>query len=67
MSNKAKGILYVIIFLICLGSLGSCMGVESDYERAGNEFGTWVNEDPSGWSDTEREYFNDFMEWSSEN
>ena len=36
--------------------------MESDYEKAGKEFDTWIGEDPSTWTDTEKQYFNDFWE-----
>lgn len=53
------------IILIVLVAIGG--GIESDYERAGKEFETWVNEDPRTWSDTEKQYFEDFWEWMDEN
>ncbi len=56
----------IIVGLIILAALGSCAG-ESEYEKAGNEFGTWIKEDPKSWSDTEKQYFNDFIEWSDKN
>ena len=56
----------IVVVLVILGILGSYVG-ESDYEKAGNEFGTWINEDPKNWSDTEKQYFNDFMDWTDKN
>lgn len=57
----------VIAFLIIivLAIIGG--GMESDYEKAGKEFGTWIGEDPSTWTDTEKQYFNDFWEWADKN
>ncbi len=56
----------IIVLAIIAGLLGGCVG-ESDYEKAGKEFGTWMKEDPKSWSKTEKQYFNDFMEWSDKN
>lgn len=57
----------VIAFLIIivLAIIGG--GMESDYEKAGKEFDTWIGEDPSTWTDTEKQYFNDFWEWADKN
>ena len=62
---KGKGIWAIIIILLLLGLLGSCS--DSEYETAGKTFGSWVNSDPNTWSDTEKQYFNDFMAWADEN
>ncbi len=56
----------IIVGIIILGILGSCVG-ESEYEKAGDEFGTWIKEDPKSWSDTEKQYFNDLMDWADKN
>ena len=62
-----KGIIATIIcFLLFLGLLGSC-GEDSEYEKAGKTFGSWINSDPNTWSDTEKQYFNDFMSWADGN
>ena len=53
----------IIVFVAAL--LGSCME-DSEYERAGKEFGSWVNKNPSSWTDTQKDYFNDFMDWADE-
>lgn len=66
MEKKGAGFISVIAVIVLLGLLGSCAG-DTEYERAGKEFGSWVNTDPSGWTDTQKNYFNDFMEWSDNN
>lgn len=58
------GIVTFLIILL-LAIIGGSM--ESDYERAGKEFETWIGEDPSTWTDTEKQYFNDFWEWADKN
>lgn len=58
-------IIIILIVFVILAMIGS--GIESDYEKAGNEFETWINEDPRTWTDTERQYFNDFWEWADKN
>lgn len=64
---NVKGIIITIACVLLLfGLIGSC-SEDSEYERAGKEFGTWVNTDPRGWTDTQKNYFNDFMEWSDKN
>lgn len=62
----SKIVIVVILAVIVLLSVFGC-GPRNDYERAGREFGTWINEDPSTWTDTERKYFNDFLEWADKN
>lgn len=62
-----KAVLGVIIVLAAIAMIfGSCAG-DSEYEKAGKEFGSWVNDNPENWSDTEKEYFNDFMDWTDKN
>ena len=62
-----KAILGTIIIVIAFfGILGSCIG-DSEYERAGKEFGSWVNKDPNSWTDTQQDYFNNFMDWADKN
>lgn len=63
--NK-KGLILTVAVVLFLGLLGSC-GSDSEYEKAGKEFGTWVNTDPNGWTDTQKDYFNDFMDWADKN
>lgn len=59
-----KAIVGVLLILIVISILfGSCVG-DSEYEKAGKEFGSWVNKGPENWSDTEKEYFNNFMDWA---
>ena len=41
-----------------IGLLSGCW--ESEYEKAGKDFGSWVNKDPNKWTDTQKDYFNDF-------
>jgi len=67
MSDKGKVILAIVAVLLFLGLIGKSCGATSEYEEAGNNFGQWMREDPSTWSDTEKQYFNDFMEWSDKN
>lgn len=52
----------VILVLLMIGG-----GKESEYERAGKEFGTWTKKDPSTWTDTQRQYMDDFLKWSDKN
>ncbi len=65
--NKNSGCLIsIIIAVLFLLILGSCSNAENEYSKAGEEFGTWVNTDPRGWTDTQTKYFNNFMEWADE-
>lgn len=61
------GIIVFVVLVLLLLLISSSGMLESDYERAGKEFETWINEDPRTWSDTERQYFEDFWEWSNNN
>lgn len=70
MNNEKPGIgclmpIIVIVIIVVLVAIGG--SIESDYERAGKEFETWINEDPRTWTDTERQYFEDFWDWANEN
>lgn len=68
MEKKPNGCLIIIIIIAVLSfitALGG--GSESEYEKAGKEFNTWINEDPNTWSDVEKEYLNDLMEWADNN
>ena len=56
----------IVVFAIIAILFGSC-AEDSEYEKAGKEFGSWVNTDPNGWSDTQKDYFNNFMDWSDKN
>ena len=67
MNEKGKTIIAIIVILIIIGVLGKACGATNEYEEAGNSFGQWIREDPNTWSDTEKQYFNDFMEWSDKN
>ena len=58
------GIIVIVVILILL-AVGS--DIESDYERAGREFESWISKDPRTWTNTERQYFNDFWEWADKN
>lgn len=58
------GIVIVVILMLLLAIGGS---FESDYERAGKEFDDWINDDPRTWTDTEKQYFDDFMDWANDN
>lgn len=55
----------IILGLLLIGA--DSAGGGSDYEKAGKEFGTWMQKDPSTWTDTQKDYFNDFWEWSDKN
>lgn len=55
----------ILIIILVLAMIGS--GIESDYERAGKEFETWIGEDPRTWTDTEKQYFEDFWQWADKN
>ena len=60
-----KKFIVLFISLITIATLSGC--VESEYERAGKEFGSWVNTDPHKWTDTQKDYFNNFMDWADKN
>ena len=62
-----KNAIWSIIIVICLIFLISSCSTDSEYERAGKEFGTWANRSPSSWTDTQKQYFNDFWEWTNKN
>lgn len=66
MEGKGKIIIAIIVATLILALIGSC-SEDSEYEKAGKEFGSWVNKDPSSWSDTQKDYFNDFMDWADKN
>lgn len=66
MGNNGKIIIAVVVVLLLIGLIGSC-SEDSEYEKAGKEFGSWVNKGPENWSDTEREYFDNFMKWADKN
>ena len=64
---EKKTVLWTIVIIISILVLfGSC-SEDSEYERAGKEFGSWVNKGPENWSKTEKQYFNDFMDWADKN
>lgn len=63
MERKGSGWLVAIIIICLLGLLGSCMP-DSEYETAGKTFGTWIKTDPRKWTDTQTDYFNNFMDWA---
>ena len=66
--NKGKGhgwLIFIIIAIVLV--LAMAGGTEdSEYEKAGKEFETWMKEDPRTWSDTEKQYLDDLMKWSDE-
>lgn len=62
--NKKVIIGIVLAFVAMAALFGSC-SEDSEYERAGKEFGSWVNKGPENWSNTEKEYFNNFMDWAN--
>lgn len=64
-----KYVLYIIIILLFAslisGGFSSCN--ETDYEKAEKEFRTWSKNDPNTWTDAQKEYFNNFLNWSYKN
>ena len=64
--NKKGIVIAIIVIVFLLILLGSCAG-DSEYEQAGKEFGSWINKDPKSWSDTQKDYFNNFMDWADKN
>ncbi len=64
--KKKTWIWFVVIFVLILGLLGGCLE-DTEYERAGKEFGSWVNKVPDNWSAAEKQYFDDFMDWADKN
>lgn len=64
--NKFSIIVVIVIILLLFGIIGGCTE-DSEYEKAGKSFGSWVNSDPNGWSDSQKEYFNDYMDWIDNN
>lgn len=62
-----KNAIWSIIIVICLIFLISSCSTDSEYERAGKEFGTWASKNPSSWTDTQKQHFNDFGEWANKN
>lgn len=66
--KNLKGCLIVLIVFIILAILAMAgSGMENDYDRAGRQFETWTKQDPSTWTDTQNQYFNDFWEWADKN
>ena len=66
MEEKGKLIIGIIVAVAILALIGSCTA-DTEYEKAGKEFGSWVNKDPNSWSDTQKDYFNNFMDWADKN
>lgn len=66
-NKKNRGCIVGIIIAIILFVLALSQAEESDYEKAGKEFETWIGEDPRTWTDTEKQYFEDFWEWADKN
>ena len=64
MNEKGSKLLVFIVIIALLAMIGSCSAFDSDYEKAGKTFGTWINTDPNRWTDTQKDYFNDFMDWA---
>lgn len=65
--KPGKGCLISIVILVLLVLSALFSGTENEYEKAGKEFSTWTKEDPRTWTDTEKQYFNDFWEWADQN
>ena len=61
--DKGKIIAGIVAIVVLVVLFAQC-SEDSEYEKAGKTFGSWVNKDPKYWSDTEKEYFNNFMDWS---
>ena len=64
-SGCLTSIIIFIVILVLIAVVGG--GNESEYETAGKEFETWIGEDPRTWTDTEKQYFEDFWEWTDKN
>ena len=62
---KGAGWITAIIVVVLLAIIGSCS--TSEYEEAGNTFSEWSKRSPSTWSNTQKDYFNNFWEWSMDN
>lgn len=60
MKNKGAG-LAIVLILLFIAVLGSCMG-NSKSKSVGENFNNWINTDPNGWSNEQKEYFNNFMD-----
>ena len=60
-----KKFVVLLVLLMTIAAFSGCG--DSEYERAGKEFGSWVNKGPSKWTNTQKEYFNDFMDWADKN
>lgn len=65
MKNKSA-VIGVIIMVLVLSLLSGCVG-DSEYETAGKTFGSWGKNNPSTWTDTQKSYFNNFMDWADKN
>lgn len=64
MEKKGSGWVWVLIALLFLGLLGSMMG-DSDYEKAGKSYGSWVSTDPKTWTTTQKNFYNNFNKWKN--
>lgn len=68
MNNKDPGsgcLTGIIVFIVIILLAVIDGGIESDYEKEGDEFETWIGEDPRTQTNTEKQYFNNFGEWSN--
>lgn len=61
---EKTGWLAVIVIIILFGLFGKISTGDSEYETAGKTFSTWVNTDPNKWTNTQKNYFNNFMDWA---
>ncbi len=58
-----KKMICVMSFAIALFLFALCGCAESEYSKAGKDFDNWIKDDPKTWTDTEKRYYNDFMDW----
>lgn len=63
-SGCLTAIIVAVVLIILMALSG---GTESEYEKAGKTFDTWTKQDPSTWTDTQKDYMNDFFDWMDKN
>lgn len=61
MNIKKRLIALTSVAVLCSVMLSGC--VKNEYQEAGENFKSWINTDPDTWSDAEKQYYNDFMDW----
>jgi|GEM_PF-1442616 len=65
--NKKLVLAVVVVIIVVLGLAHACSLGDTEYEKAGKEFGSWANTDPNKWTDTQKDYFNNFTDWADKN